>query len=207
MVAELTLVRMCDPALDTSAEGLLARVERLEDAFASGAAVTPAQPVKKATPVAEISEQPIPIPAAPTEAKATAPAAKQRDNKPMQTPPKAAPAPSAAPTQAGRVLHRIRGFMNCVERIRREDTAAASFLTDARAFLDEGEQIVLQLSNPFAEIMLSEPKTKDLLCRALAAELKKDASALKLVLEVCTKEAQTQDTVLDDLLDAAGHNE
>ena len=97
--------------------------------------------------------------------------------------------------------------MNCVERVRRENTMAASFLTDARAFLDESEQIVLQLPNAFAEIMLNEQSTKELLCRALAAELTKDASTVKLLLEVSDEQTQSKDTVLDDLLDAASNND
>ena len=207
MVAELTLVRMCDPALDTSAEGLLARVERLEDALASGAPAISAAPVKKSAPVAKILEQSAPTPTAPSPAKAAPCASKPRESRPEQTVSKAAPASSAAPVQAGRVLHRIRGFMNCVERVRRENTMAASFLTDARAFLDESEQIVLQLPNAFAEIMLNEQSTKELLCRALAAELKKDASTVKLLLEVSDEQTQSKDTVLDDLLDAASNND
>lgn len=202
MIAELTLVRMCDPALDTSAEGLLARVERLEDAVATG---TPS-PVKKAAPVTEISKQPTSVPVAPAASKATPAASKPRDTKPAQTASQIS-ATGTTPIQAGRVLHRIRGFMNCVERVRREDTMAASFLTDARAFLDESEQVVLQLSNSFAEIMLNEPNTKALLCRAIAAELKKDASTVKLLIEIVDKEAASKDTVLDDLLDAANSNE
>ena len=206
MVAELTLVRMCDPALDTSAEGLLARVERLEDAVAAGAPTISAPPVKKSAPVTENSEQAAPIPTAPKAVQSSAPhVSKPSDSKPVQPPPKAA-APSAA-AQAGRVLHRIRGFMNCVERVRRENTMAASFLTDARAFLDESEQVVLQLQNSFAEIMLSEPGTKELLCRAIAAELKKDASTVKLLIEIVNKETASNDTVLDDLLNAASNNE
>ncbi|MBQ8716390.1 MAG: DNA polymerase III subunit gamma/tau [Clostridia bacterium] len=207
MIAELTLVRMCDPTLDTSAEGLLARVERLEDAVATGAPVISAAPVKKTAPVTEISKQPASVPVAPTASKAVPAASKPRDTKPSQTASQTPSAIGTASAQAGRVLHRIRGFMNCVERVRREDTMAASFLTDARAFLDESEQVVLQLSNSFAEMMLNEPSTKELLCRAIAAELKKDASTVKLSIEIVDKEAASNDTVLDDLLDAANSNE
>ena len=207
MIAELTLVRMCDPTLDTSAEGLLARVERLEDAVATGAPVISAAPVKKTAPVTEISKQPASVPVAPTASKAAPTASKPRDTKPSQTASQTPSAIGTASAQAGRVLHRIRGFMNCVERVRREDTMAASFLTDARAFLDESEQVVLQLSNSFAEMMLNEPSTKELLCRAIAAELKKDASTVKLSIEIVDKEAASNDTVLDDLLDAANSNE
>ena len=97
--------------------------------------------------------------------------------------------------------------MNCVERVRRENVMTASFLTDARAFLDESEQVVIQLSNPFAEIMLNEPDAKALLCRALSPELKRDASAIKLLFEVTDGQTESKDTVLDDLLDAANGDE
>ena len=201
MIAELTLIRMCDPTLDTCAESLLSRIERLEDAFAAGAPAAPTSSAKKSAPVAEHIESKAKKPSSPV-AKEAAPTAVARNNVPTPAAPKASVASGTAPAQTGRVLHRIRGFMNCVERVRRENVMTASFLTDARAFLDESEQVVIQLSNPFAEIMLGEPDAKALLCRALSPELKRDASTIKLLFEVTDGQTESKDTVLDDLLDA-----
>ena len=196
MVAELTLVRMCDPALDTSAEGLLARVERLEDAVAAG--VPASKPTSQPLPPADPVPQP-PVPEAPPAAAAATPTPAK----------KAAPSPAPAPSTpavsptTGRVLHRIRGYMNCIERIRRENTMLASFI-DGKAFLDESGRVILQLTNSFALTMIDNPKNKETICRAIAPEIKKSISPNDVIFETPEETAAVTDTVLDDLLDAAG---
>lgn len=196
MVAELTLVRMCDPALDTSAEGLLARVERLEDAVAAG--VPASKPSSQPLPPAHPVPQP-PVPEAPpAAAAATPPPAKK-----AAPPPAPAPStPTVSPT-TGRVLHRIRGYMNCIERIRRENTMLASFI-DGKAFLDESGRVILQLTNSFALTMIDNPKNKETICRAIAPEIKKSIAPNDVIFETPEETAAVTDTVLDDLLDAAG---
>ena len=200
MVAELTLVRMCDPALDTSTEGLLARVERLEDAVAAGV------PVSKPAPAAPVAETPQP----PVQESAPAPAVE----KPVAKKAAPTPAPTAAPAApippktdvtptTGRVLHRIRGYMNCIERVRRENTMLASFL-DGRAFLDESGRVILQLNNSFAPTICDTPQDKETICRALAPEIKRTLTPSDIIFEIPNESVTVTDTVLDDLLDAAG---
>ena len=196
MVAELTLVRMCDPALDTSAEGLLARVERLEDAVAAG--VPASKPTSQPLPPADPVPQP-PVPEAPPAAAAATPTPAKK----AAPPPAPAPStPTVSPT-TGRVLHRIRGYMNCIERIRRENTMLASFI-DGKAFLDESGRVILQLPNSFALTMIDNPKNKETICRAIAPEIKKSISPNDVIFETPEETAAVTDTVLDDLLDAAG---
>lgn len=196
MVAELTLVRMCDPALDTSAEGLLARVERLEDAVAAG--VPASKPTSQPLPPADPVPQP-PVPEAPPAAAAATPTPAQK----AAPPPAPAPStPTVSPT-TGRVLHRIRGYMNCIERIRRENTMLASFI-DGKAFLDESGRVILQLTNSFALTMIDNPKNKETICRAIAPEIKKSIAPNDVIFETPEETAAVTDTVLDDLLDAAG---
>ena len=48
-VCEITLVRLCDPALDTSVESILTRLSRIEEQLVAG---IPAAPVETAAPVA-----------------------------------------------------------------------------------------------------------------------------------------------------------
>ncbi len=196
MVAELTLVRMCDPALDTSAEGLLARVERLEDAVAAG--VPASKPTSQPLPPADPVPQP-PVPEAPPAAAAATPTPAKK----AAPPPAPAPStPTVSPT-TGRVLHRIRGYMNCIERIRRENTMLASFI-DGKAFLDESGRVILQLTNSFALTMIDNPKNKETICRAIAPEIKKSIAPNDVIFETPEETAAVTDTVLDDLLDAAG---
>ena len=206
MVAELTLVRMCDPALDTSAEGLLSRIERLEDALASG---VPAAPVAPVAPVAPAAPAPKAAPAAPADdGKSTlgdgitaAPAAKATPVRPAS-----APAPVATPA-TGRVLTRIRGFIGAVERVERENTMLGSFLQSARAFTDSEGHTLIQLESAFAEMMLTPADSRALIARALTAELGKQIAPASIIFEVQDTENNQKDTVLDEILSAAEENE
>jgi len=183
MVAELTLLRMSDPRLDTSNEGLLARIERLEDGQFAAPAIAPSTAL------------------APKKAEGGAKKAPEMPPAPTPKPPKAEAPAKVAP--AGRVLHRIRGYMNCIERIRRENSMLASFISDARAFLDDGGRVVLQLPNPFAQMMLEQGDGLSVLCRALSAELQREVTPDAVLVEVPDANTQKTDTVLDDLLEAA----
>ena len=198
MVAELTLVRMCDPVLDTSAEGLLARLERLEDAVAAGVPVStgtvappPVSAPEKPAPTTDVAEA-SPVPSAPVV-----------PVKPAAVKPTTVSPSAAVPPTGGRVLHRIRGFMNCVERVQRENVMLGSFLGSTRAFLDDNGKVILQLPGAFALMMADTPSTRELLCRSIAPELKRTLSPGDLVLEAPDENAPVKDTVLDDLLDAA----
>ena len=190
MVAEMALVRMCDPSLDTSTEGLLSRIERLEDAVATGN-IAPARQMSPKT----VAETPAPAPV-------TAPVAPAAETTPY-TP--AAPARSAparpAPAPVGRTLTRMRGFANCIERAQRENASSAGFLAEAKAFLDAEGRVILRLQNSFAEMMLD----RDMLRRILSAELKREVGDQDLVVEVSTAEIEKTDTVLDDIIAAAEH--
>ncbi|MBQ3064226.1 MAG: DNA polymerase III subunit gamma/tau [Clostridia bacterium] len=194
MVAELTLVRLCDPRLDTSVEGLLARVERLEDAAAAPVigVQTPAAPVAPA-PVQE-------TPVSPKRASTPDTPSVPRTVPSAQPAVKAAPAPAV---QGGRVLTRIRSFINCVERIRRDNAMMASFLDGARAFLDEQKRVVVILPSSFAEMMLESGGGRDMLRRALCLELQREVADRDLLVEVATPDAARKDTIIDDILSAA----
>lgn len=187
IVAELTLVRMCDPALDTSAEGMLSRIERLEEAVAGMPLAAPAP--APAVPAA--------VPSTPAPEKAQAP-------KQVQAP---APVPSAPkqpiPPATGRVLHRIRGFMNCVERMRREDALLGTFLSEGRAFTTEDGKVVIQHDNDWALDMLQAASAKQMLSRVFSAELKRPVDAQSFVFEAKSAKDSATDTILDDLLEAA----
>ena len=190
MIAELTLLRMCDPTLDTGAEALLARVEKLEDALSGGAQIPP-KPAS--APEGEPPKEP------------------EKPKTPANGAQKAAEAPSAAPANApepgtaGRTLRRVRGFADCVERVRRENSMLASFLEEAKAFLDETGKPVIQLQNEFALSLTDTARERALLAGALSAELQKSFAPGDLILEA-PGAAETRDTVIDDLLSAAEEN-
>ena len=93
--------------------------------------------------------------------------------------------------------------MNCVERVRRENSMLASFLTDAKAFLDASDRVVVRLRDAFSLMMLDNPAGKDALCRAIAPEVKKMPTPGDILLEIPDPKENATDTVLDDLLEAA----
>ncbi len=206
IVAELTLVRMCDPMMDTSAEGMLSRISRLEEAVAG-------IPMPLAVP--SPAPYPAEIPAATAPAQAPAPTPAVSDPAPVTpTTPAAStpapngasaptPAPSATTAQTGRVLQRIRGFMNCVERMRREDALLGSFLADAKAFTAQDGKIVIQHENDWALDMLQAASAKQMLSRAFSAELKRPVDTQSFLFEARDNKATENDTILDDLLEAA----
>ena len=190
MVAELTLIRMCDPRLDTSVEGLVARVEKLEDAALTGAFSAPAA---SKPPQNEAS------------AKEAAPSAPEKIAPPVQkaTPAPAAPVSAQKTPNGGRILTRMRGFVNCVARIAKENAMLASFLSDARAFLDEQQRIVVILPSTFAEMMLEQAGGRDVLRHALCLELQREVHDRDLLIETADAPTATNDTVIDDILSAA----
>ena len=57
-VCEITLIRLCDPLLDTSTESILSRLSKLEEAALTGMPVARAVPVSPSIPVAEPDEFP-----------------------------------------------------------------------------------------------------------------------------------------------------
>lgn len=189
MIAELTLLRMCDPTLDTGAEALLARVEKLEDTLSGGVQIAP-----KPASMPEYEPQKKPE-------KSKTPG--NGVQKIAETP---SPALESAPGNAGRTLRRVRGFANCVERVRRENSMLASFLEEAKAFLDEAGKPVIQLQNDFALSLIDTAQERALLAGALSAELQQSFAPGALILEA-PGATESRDTVIDDLLSAAEENE
>ena len=195
MIAELTLVRMCDPRLDTSPESLVARLERLEDAALTGALVVgEAKKGEEAPEVAPTKQEKPSLPKA--EPKSTSAPTEKALPKPQ------APA-VALPKKGGRVLTRLRGFINCVERVGRENQMIASFIGEAKAYLDEQKRVVVVLPNAFAEMMLEQQGGRDMLRRALSLELSREVRDGDLLIELADAPNAKNDTVIDDILSAA----
>ena len=210
IVAELTLVRMCDPKLDTSLESLLSRVAKLEDSVATGTIAAPA-PYVPTAPAAPVAAAPLAT-ETPVVQAVTIPAAQETPLptsyvSPMETPTIAKapvkPSGQATPAAGGRTLTRVRGFMSCVERIRRENSMLASFIMDARVFLDENGHVICKLQNDFAQMLLDEPQNREQFARALGAEIGRQVDPTHIQIEVPDATTDKNDTVLDDLIEAA----
>ena len=93
--------------------------------------------------------------------------------------------------------------MNCVERMRRDDMMLGTFLAEAKAFtLDDG-RVVIQHQVEWALNMLQAARAKTMLARAFSAELKRPIDPQSFIFEIKTGADSANDTVLDDLIEAA----
>jgi len=155
MCAELALIRLCDPRLDTSADALIARVADLERRLAmlaSGAAPITAAAASAAP--AQPTAQPISQPAVSAE--------------PAPQPPPAQAAP--AQPQPAADLHGLSVWPEVIEQLRGRDAALCSFLQHARAAQRADGTVIVRLPNPFVLTMVDRPTNRELLLSAIAAQ-------------------------------------
>ncbi len=182
IVAEMTLVRMCDAALDASPEAILSRLAQLEEQVLTGRsfAPTPAAPVEQT-----VSPKPTQAAAVPT--------------KPTEK-----PAAVPTPTQEKRVLRPIRNWMEVVERVGRSAPQIASFAKMARAFTTEDDQVIVRFDNAFAMQMMEQDEARDRLRAALSAELLREVGDRALIFEVSGKKADAD--VIDEIIESVEEN-
>jgi len=203
VVAEMTLVRMCDASLDTSPEAMLSRIAMLEEQLATGnLSVSVKAPVP--TPTEE-------TPAPESMQKAPTPTPKRQEVAPTPPPVKEVPVVSAAPTPMmstpteKRILHPIRNWMEVVERISRSAPMTASFVKSSRAFATEDGKVIVRFENPFAMQMMEQGDARDRLRAAISAVLRREVGDRMLLLEVAGK--KEAHSVIDEIIEAADGNE
>ena len=177
LVAELTLVRMCDEALDTSTEAIVSRIAQLEDRLATGAVVPP----KKAEPKPQ--------------AKAEAPVV---ETTPAPVEPPKKPTPPAA--DGKRILRPIRAWMEVVERISRSEPMTASFVRTSRAFTTDDGRVIVRFDGDFALHMMEQGGARDRLRSAVSNVLRREVGDRELIFEV--EGRREAGSPLDEILDA-----
>ncbi len=182
IVAELTLVRMCDAALDASPEAMLSRIAQLEEQMLTGRTFAPT-----ASPAAT-QEAPVPI------------AAPVPEPKPIE---KSLPIPPS-PTAEKRVLRPVRSWMEVVERISRSAPMTASFAKASRAYTTEDDRLIVRFDNVFALQMMEQDENRDRLRAAASAVLRREIGDRALVYEVAGK--QKKDDVIDEIIESAEEN-
>ena len=176
IVAEMTLVRLCDASLDASPEAMLSRIACLEEQMITGRpAVAPQAP--KSTPSAAEVKEPAPVA---TAVSVTAP-----------------------PTVNGekRILRPIRNWMEVVERVSRSAPMAASFVKASRAFTTEDERVVVRFDNDFAMRMMEQDEARDRLRAAVSAVLRREVGDRALIFETVGKTDNR--SVIDEIIEAA----
>ena len=176
IVAELTLVRMCDETLDSTQEALLSRVAKLEDRVSMSE-------VPRVRRVSEPNEmqQTISIPAKTVAAESVAEA-------PRQVP------------QEKRILRPMRQWMEVVERVTVKNAMAAAFLKNAQAYTTENGGVLLRFGNEFSRDMAFRNGGKDDLRGAVSTILRRDLPDELLQTEIGTV---SERDALDEIIEAA----
>ena len=190
IVAESTLVRMCDPDLETSPEALLARIAALEDKIAFGQ-IAVAQPATN--PVGTISDRPTAEAAASPEPKAepTEPAAPRmpRLKKPE-------------PTGEKRTLRPLRVWAQVLEKMGKANPLAAGFYYSAKAYSDESGNVVLKFGSEFDIEMAKSYNAVPTLCSILSGLLNANVTQNQVLFE-CDEKHTAGASVIDEILENA----
>ncbi len=142
-IAEFALMRMCDPALDTSVEALNARIGQLEDRLAMieiGASSPQIRP--------PVQAEPAPQPSAVSEAKIS-----------PEVP---------VSTESDVEFDPVTDVSELLEKLGTIDKRAESFLSDARISVSaDGKAVIILTDNEFSAQMLSAESVKASIARAL----------------------------------------
>ncbi len=189
IVAETTLVRMCDPALETSPEAMLARISALEDKLAFGqfTAVPAAQAapadVQKPESKGEIKPQ--------KQAEQAQPAAVSK------------PQTTAKPAESGdrRTLRPLRTWADVLEKLTKAVPMVAAFYFGAKAYTDQSGNVILKFKSDFDIGMAKNYNAVPTLCGILSSVLGTPIKESQVKFE-CEGKAPTA-SVLDEILESA----
>ena len=156
IVAELTLIRMCDAKLSTSPDSMLARISALESAVASGTRVA-ASPVPETLAPEKTEEKP--ARRAQRAAKPTddddmfrddAPRAAAGPARAAQTKPVASPVAPASSGGAVRTLKPFKKRAEAIEIMNGRDPMTSSFFKNAKWYVDESDNVILKFTDSYA---------------------------------------------------------
>ena len=181
VVVEMTLVRMCDEALDTSSEAMLSRIAQLEEQIAVGKMTM--------IPTKSMSIEHVVPPSTPLSEQT-----KSADK-----------VVSATASQNKRVLRRMQNWMEVVERIGRSAPMEAGFIKAAHAFTQEDGTVVIRFDNGFSKDMMEKDESRDRLRAALSAVLRREVGDRMLVMEVLGN-ANDKPSVIDEIIEASEEN-
>ena len=177
IVAEMTLVKMCDESLDTSSEGILSRLSKLENAIALGTFSAPAA-------VAEVS------------------VAKKTESKKQQKPTENPPPPVTEAPKTESVWKYISAWVEAIERIEQNDTASAGFLRLSKAYMNENGSVKVLFGDLFTMTIVNNPRVKGEVRAALSYCLGREISEDALAFEVAQSDLPEDeaDLVIDELM-------
>ncbi len=180
IVAEMTLIRLCDESLDSSNEALLSRISKLEDRISMSDITSIRVPPEKPKEEKHLSEQ----------SKPEKRVVRKDDSGQIsfdQLP------------QAKRVLRPLRQWKEAVSRITVKNQMLASFLQNVQAFETEQNDILLKFENDFSRNMVFDNNGEKDLCGALSFVLKREITDDMIISEVGIS---SEYDVLDEFLDS-----
>ncbi len=213
-VAEITLIRLCDPLLDTSTESILSRLSKLEEAALTGVPVarptSETVPMAPAIPVADPDEFPPepyfgdePIYEAQAPIAPVAPqVAPVLPVKPVTAPDKPSAAPASQESNR-RVLRPLRAWSEVVARVGERNPMVAPFFKQAKAYTTEDDRVVIKFNNDFALGMTKQGDTPETLRAALAVALGRPVPSDGVVTEVENDQKASSESMIDLILEAA----
>ena len=177
IVAEMTLVKMCDESLDTSSEGILSRLSKLENAIAVGAFSAPSTPIE-AKPQKTEKKAPEPI----AEPKTVAPAKAEPKNE--------------------SIWKYVSAWVEAIERVGESDSASAGFLKLSKAYMNESGDVKILFADSFTMGFVNKPNIKNEVRAALSYCLGREIPEQALTFEVASSALPEDeaDLVLDELL-------
>ena len=210
IVAESTLVRMCDPELQTLPEALLARIAALEDKITFGQVAVAPTPAPQA--VGAMSDRPSVEPKSESPVQTASPAQSMPVGSIHESP--APPAPTAPripklkksePTGEKRTLRPLRVWAQVLDKMTKANPLAAGFYYAAKAYSDEGGNVVLKFASDFDIQMAQSYNAVPTLCSILSGLLNANVTQKQVLFE-CEGQSGAQNSVIDEILENAQDN-
>ena len=207
-VAEVTLVRLCDPQLDTSTAAIISRLSKLEESLITGTFAVTAKPVPT-TPTAEevpLVKDEAPLEIAPVETNPLP--AEQVDDDPREAAPAVSapvsvPAPKTEAVDTRRVLRPFRRWSEVLEKIAEKDKMTGSFYKMTKMYTAEDGSFVLKFADSFTCDMATQGAGAEMLRMALSVVLGRAVGAGEIVTEIERKTDGGDSSLLDLILEAA----
>ena len=205
IVAESTLVRMCDPELQTSPEALLARIAALEEKITFGQVAVAPTPAPQA--VGAMSDRP----SAEPKSESPAPTASPAQSMPVGSIHESTAAPripklkKSEPTGEKRTLRPLRVWAQVLDKMTKANPLAAGFYYAAKAYSDEGGNVVLKFASDFDIQMAQSYNAVPTLCSILSGLLNANVTQKQVLFE-CEGQSGAQNSVIDEILENAQDN-
>lgn len=170
--AEMTLLRLADPSLDTDIRALAARIAELERRLDTGAFSSPAKAAAEKSSAAQPAEPQPPHAESPAPEKAEAPAAQvpkapEATRAEPQAAPPASPAESPAPAKASTPTDTpFQKWSEALERLSAIDRPLVPHMRGSSA-VERGDLLLIQSNNPLLEQFLQTGSHANCIMRAV----------------------------------------